>query len=424
MKLRGISRNVIVLGWVSFCTDLASEMLYPIMPLFLVGSLGSAPWMLGLIDGLAEGISSGLRWIGGALSDRYAMRRPFVFMGYLISAVSKPIMGLSALFMGWPLFLAGRCTDRLGKSVRTAARDALIADSTEAEHRGAAFGFHRAMDTAGAVIGPLAALGVIGAMVGFGAAFWAPWKSDAGAPSHQQISGLPLHWLFLLAVVPGLISALLVLTHVREIAPPLAGEGKPPSLFQRYPAALWHLLAANALFSLGNSSDSFLILRASQNGMAFGPIILAFALYNAVYALASGPLGWASDRLGRKPVIISGWIVYAAVYLGFALFRAPGTPWLLFAMYGLYQAFTEGVTKAMVSDLVPSEQRAGAIGLFYTVSGFGQLVASVTAGLLWDSHVLGLFAPFALGAAMALVAVTVIASVPLPNRNPTPVNTA
>lgn len=158
---RGITRNVAILGWVSFLTDVASEMLYPVMPLFLVGTLGASPALLGLIDGIAEGISSGTRWITGALSDRYRRRQPFVVAGYTLSAFSKPVMGLASVVIGWPLFLAGRCADRLGKSIRTSARDALIADSTDPQYRGIAFGFHRALDTLGAVVGPLVALLII-----------------------------------------------------------------------------------------------------------------------------------------------------------------------------------------------------------------------------------------------------------------------
>src|SRR5581483_1261768 len=211
MKLRGITRNVVVLGFVSFFTDVASEMLYPVIPLFLVSAaLGGTPALLGLIDGLAEGISSGLRWIGGALSDRFGRRKPFVFAGYTLSALSKPLMGAAAYFGGWPIFLVGRCSDRLGKSIRTSARDALIADSTDPQYRGVAFGLHRAMDTCGAILGPLAALVIL-----------------------LIRPNTPLQWLFFIAVVPGLVSSLLVAGTVREIPRP-PGEGKPPPIFQSF----------------------------------------------------------------------------------------------------------------------------------------------------------------------------------------------
>jgi len=415
-KLRGITRNVVVLGWVSFFTDLASEMLYPIMPLFLVSLPGGSALLLGWIDGLAEGISSSLRWIGGALSDRFGKRRPFVFAGYTISAFSKPVMGLAAI-AGWPLFLIGRCSDRLGKSIRTAARDALIADSTEAQYRGVAFGLHRAMDTAGAVLGPLMALGIVIAMVGWQTAFTikAGHADSASGAASELAARLPLKWLFFIALGPGLISALLCITAVREIRPHDHDAGKPPAIFQHFPRPFWYLIIANTIFSLGNSSDSFLILRSGEVGLSFAHIILAFALYNTIYALTSTPLGKLSDHVGRKPVIMCGWTVYAFVYAGFAIFRSPWTPWILWAMYGLYQALTEGVTKAMVSDVVGATQRAGAIGLFYTVSGVGQLLASVVTGALWQIRILDqrIMLAFAVGAILALLAVPLIAWVPL-----------
>jgi len=204
MRLRGITRNVVMLGLVSFCTDLASEMLYPIIPLFVVGTLGSSPALLGLIEGLAEGISSGLRWIGGAWSDRIGRRKPFIVAGYGLSAFSKPVMGLAGLILGWPLFLLGRCSDRLGKSIRTAARDALIADSTDPAYRGAAFGFHRAFDTCGAVLGPAAALLML-----------------------QLWPQVPLMWLFFVAFLPGLGSVLLAAGAVRDIRPQPPASGLP-----------------------------------------------------------------------------------------------------------------------------------------------------------------------------------------------------
>jgi MFS family permease len=369
-------------------------MLYPVMPLFVTGVLGASPIILGLIDGIAEGGSSVLRWVAGALSDRFRRRKPFVVGGYSLSAASKPLMGFAAHALGWPLFFAGRLLDRIGKSIRTSARDALIADSTPGDRRGAAFGLHRAMDTLGAVVGPLTALLLM-----------TMWPA------------LPLAWLFFAAFVPGFLSALLALVAVREMPHEPGRNVKPPPIFQPYPRPLWCLIFAVCVFSLGNSSDSFLILRSKELGLSFGQVVLAYALYNLVYALGALPLGRLSDRIGRKPLVAAGWAMYAAVYLGFALAKTPLAPWALFTLYGLYQALAEGVSKALVSDVVPTHQRAGAIGLFYTAAGLGQMVASLIAGLLWARHVGPFHAPFLVGSLAALGAVPLLAAVRTARRN-------
>jgi MFS family permease len=404
-----IPRNVWLLGCVSFFTDVASEMLYPVIPLFLTASLGASPAVLGLVDGLAEGIGSGLRWLGGALSDKLGKRKPFIFAGYGISALSKPVMGAAAVAMGWPLFLIGRCADRLGKSIRTSSRDALIAASTEPAIRGYAFGFHRMMDTAGAVTGPLIALLVICLLAGTHATFSAGWGAHA---EQSTLHDLPFKWLFFGAIVPGIVSVLCI-SIVKEIPPKESDERTNRSIFQPFGAEVWRLVLATFVFSLGNSSDTFLILRSSQLGLGFGWIVLLYAMYNVVYAAASTPLGKLSDKIGQKPIIIAGWLIYALVYLGFATMHATWAPWILLGVYGLYQAMTDGVTKAMVSNLAPDYQRAGAMGLVNTASGFGQLIASVVAGSIWSYAIFGgrMMLPFVIGAAMALAAVPIIASV-------------
>jgi len=301
-------------------------------------------------------------------------------------------MGVAVFFGGWPMYFAGRCADRLGKSIRTSARDALIVDSTDPDVRGAAFGLHRAMDTCGAVLGPLVALIVL--------KLW---------------PNISLANLFFIALVPGLVSSMLAMLAVRDVPHEAHPDAKPPAILQRFPATLWLLIGANVIFSFGNSSDSFLILRSRDLGNGFAAVIIAYVLYNLVYAVASYPLGSLSDRIGRKPVIMFGWLMYALVYLCFAATRGKLWIWPLFAGYGLYQALTEGVTKAMIGDVVSKEQRAGAIGLFYTASGWGQLVASVVAGQLWGMSLLNgrVLAPFALGGACALLAIPMIAAVSL-----------
>lgn len=393
--LHGISRNVTALALVSFFADIASEMLYPVIPLFLTTTLGTSPALLGLIEGIAEGVSSGLRWIGGVLSDRSGRRKPFVVAGYGLAAISKPIMGAAAYALGWPLFLLGRACDRLGKTIRSAPRDALIADSTDVRFRGRAFGFHRAMDSLGAVIGPLIALGVLFV-----------WPD------------LPLASLFLIAIVPGLLSVLVASAAVHEVTqsprPSKVDDARSPSAFpQRFPASLWRLLLACAIFSLGASTTSFLLLRAKDLGLSFSEVILAYAAFNLVYALGSFPLGHLSDRVGRKKVVAVGWTFHALVYAGLALTHSAAIIWLLLPLYGLYMALTDGVTKAMVTDLVPSTQRASALGWFATVSGLGQLAASVIAGLAWESRIgdADVVTSFAIGAIFPVLAIPILSTV-------------
>jgi MFS family permease len=411
-----IPKNVVILGWVSLLNDAASEMLYPIIPLFLTAFLGASPALLGLIDGAAEGIGSALRWLGGALSDRFRRRKPFVVAGYALSAISKPIMGLSAFILGWPMFMIGRCSDRLGKSVRNAARDALIAASTPQEMRGRAFGFQRAMDTCGAIIGPLVTLFVILLLVGAHVAFTASWKG--GGEHTLTLQNLPLKWLFFIAFIPGCLTVACTFA-IREIPPkpdePTKTGGKTPRIFQSFPAPLWRIILAAFVFSLGNSSDTFLILRSSQIGLTFGLVILAYTLYNIVYAAASEPLGGLSDKIGRKPLLIAGWTIYAAVYAGFAIFRAPWAPWVLLTIYGLYQAMTDGVTSALISDIIPDYKRAGAIGLYYTATGLAQLTGSVLAGAVYNVFIFHgqIMLPFALGSMFALAAIPLLVTIPV-----------
>lgn len=397
--LHGISRKVIVLGWVSFFNDVAAEMLYPLIPLFLTGTLGLPKEALGGIEGIADGIATGLRWLGGVFSDWSGKRQPFVLWGYALSTISKPLMGLAAFFAGWPIFLAGRCADRLGKSIRTAARDALIADATTSENRGIAFGLHRAMDTAGAVLGPCAAIAIV--------LYW---------------RNANLAWLFLMALLPGIAATLLVAFLVRDEprAPDHAAAKARTHFMQKYSRAFWLFLAATTVFSLGNSSDTLLIQRAvdvglGQHASASSPdtsekvfALAIYAFFNIFYAVLSTPVGHLSDRIPRKWVIAAGWVIYAGVYAGFAAGGPSWLPWILFAVYGVYQAFTDGVIKALVSDLVPKEKRAGAIGLYYSAAGAGQLVASLLTGMLWQHEgplvAFGLSAVFAVAGAVILAA--------------------
>ena len=370
----GVSRNVFILGLVSLWTDASSEMIYPLVPLFLTQVLGAPVAIVGLIEGLAEATASTLKGVSGWLSDRIGRRRPLVVAGYGVAAVAKPLLALAS---GWPLVLAARVLDRFGKGVRNSPRDALIGDSSPEGLRGRAFGFHRATDQIGAVIGPLLALPLL-------------------ALFHQN-----LRVLFVAAFVPAALGVA-ILTAVRETGRGPSGSALPRFRLGGTPPAFRRFLVVMLLFTLGNSSDMFLILRAQQLGIGTGAVVLLFAVYNAVYAAASYPAGVISDRIGRKRVMMAGLAVFALVYAGFGLARGPAWVWVLFAIYGLYQGLTDGTSRALVVDLVSPELRATALGVYAMMTGLAALPASVIAGLLWDK--VGPAAPFLYGAVMAFLA--------------------
>lgn len=369
---RTLDPNVRRLGLVSLLADLGSEIAYPIFPLFLTTVLGAPVALLGLIEGIAEATASLTKYPFGQATDRWGRRKPFVLGGYSLGAAGKLIIALAG---GWPLALAGRFTDRLGKGMRTAPRDDLIAAGTEPGQQGLAFGLHRSMDTLGAVLGPLVALALVEADV-------------------------PLRWIFAIAVVPGLFSVAAVVFLVKE-----RREAPRRSAFRlslpSSPAFRW-LLAGSLVFAVGNSSDVFLLLKAQDEGMGTAAVILLYVLYNVVYAAGSLPLGGLSDRVGQYPVVIGGLLVFAAVYAGFA---AAGSSWTLaalFAAYGLYIAATEGTSKALIGRAVPTGERASALGLHATTTGLATFAASTIGGLLWSMW--GSWATFAYGAAAAVAA--------------------
>ena len=365
------------LGWVSFANDVASELAYPVVPLFLTVTLGAPVTAVGLIEGIAEGISVGLRGLSGWLSDRWGERRlPWIGGGYAGSTGGRVIVAAAP---AWGWVLLGRVVDRLGKGARTPPRDALIRDSTEPRLLGAAFGYHRALDTAGAVVGPLAAVVLLAVGLSFRQVLW-------------------------VAVVPG-VFALFLLRAVREVRPAETSaaihvEHGP------LPRPFWGVLAIWVVFSLGNSSDVFLLLRSKELGLGATLVVLAYALYNLVYAGLSWPLGALSDRHRRESVLAGGLLVFALVYLGFAVASASWAVWPLFALYGAYVAATEGVAKAWVADRVPGRAIGTAFGIFSAATGAALLVASVVAGLLW-SHV-SPAAPFVLGAVSAGLALLLL----------------
>jgi MFS family permease len=352
----GISRNVLLLSAVSLLTDVSSEMVYPLVPLFLTGTLGAPAAIVGVIEGFAESTASIFKWVFGALSDRWGRRKPFCLAGYGLAAFTKPLL---AAAYAWPLVLCARVLDRFGKGLRGSPRDALIADSTPADLRGRAFGFHRSGDSIGAVCGPLLALLLLSVLHG------------------------DLRAAFLIAFVPGLLSTLLVLpVHERKAAAnprplfSLAVAGKNP--------ALRRFLLITLLFALGNSSDMFLILRAKQLGASSTTAVLLFAIGNLLNVLSSYRAGILSDRLGRRGILAAGFFLFSGIYLAFGLAGSVEILWLLYAAYGIYLGLTDGVSKALVVDLVSSEDRGTALGLQAAVTGVSALPASVVAGLLWQ----------------------------------------
>ena len=351
---RGLSRNVRALSWVSFFQDAASEMLYPVLPLFLTTVLGAPIAVVGLIEGVAEGTASVMKAVSGRLADMRE-RRPLIAVGYGISSVSKLLIGFAT---GWGLVLFARFADRFGKGVRTSPRDAILAGEADAANRGRVFGFHRAMDTAGAVVGPLVGLAA------------------------YELLNHELRPLFFIAFVPAAISVgLIFLVHDSRVAPApdrlrLRGAGPLP---RRY----WRLLVVLTMFGLVNFSDAFLILRAKELGLGFASVILAYAAYNVSYAALSYPAGVVSDRLSRRVVFATGLAIFAIAYIGLGLANRSVWVWLLLPLYGGYTALTDGVSKAWVSDLLPETLLGTGLGLFQGTTGGAALIAGIWAGLAW-----------------------------------------
>jgi MFS family permease len=374
-----LSPIVVRLGWVSFFTDAASEMLYPLIPLFLTVTLGAPVAALGVVEGLADGLSTGLRAVSGVIADRVRHHRLMIVLGYGLSAISKPLLALAP---NWGVVAALRSSDRVGKGVRGVPRDVMIAEATPPADRGRAFGFHRMMDTAGAVVGPLIALAALLAV-------------------GQQ----HLRPVFLIALVPG-IGALWMLRALPESdVDPNARKWEPGSLPWRGRFG-WYALVL-LVFGLGNSSDAFLLLRAKNLGLSPALVILAYALYNLVYALVSFPAGVRADRMDKTRLFGAGLVVFSVVYLGFALATSSAVVWPLFAVYGVYMAFTDGIGRALVVDLVPDNLRGRALGVTQAVTGASVLVAGIMAGILWDA--VSPATPFFIGAVLAGVAAAMLA---------------
>lgn len=373
--LRGLPGNVWLLGVISLLNDAASEMVYPLLPLFLVTTLGAGPRVLGLIEGLAEAASSLLKLASGVWSDRTRRAKPFVVWGYGVAGLARTLI---AAANGWWFVLACRLADRVGKGLRSSPRDALLGRAVAPEQRGMAFGLHRAMDNAGAVLGPLVAAALLAA-------------------------GLELRTVFWCAAVPAVLVLLLTL-RLRE-APALPARPHQPFNWhlREFPPRFRRYLLVLGLFMLGNSSNLFLILRARELGVSQAQVPLLWALMSLVAALLLTPLSALSDRVGRQRLILSGWAVYALVYLLLAWGGlSVGGVWAIFVAYGVFIAATEGAEKAMVADLVPHDQLGTAFGWYHLTLGLTLLPASVLFGVFWESVSPAL--AFGFGTACALAA--------------------
>jgi MFS family permease len=392
---RRLPRSVILLGWVSFLADVSSEMVYPLIPMFVIGVLGASATTLGGIEGAAALIVAFVTAWAGFRSDRLRRRVPYLRIGYGLPVLGKSLIAVAA---AWPMVLAGRLVDRLGKGLRTSPRDALLADAAGPTIRGRAFGFHRAMDTAGAMLGVLLAAVLL----------W--WFT--GLPADEQTvvqpsDGWAFRAVFAISAVLGLFSLALTFLvrepeHRGDVAnDPHAGATGRPGL----PAGYWRTVSILLVFSLANSSDAFLLLRAREVGLSPWAVVLAYALFNLTYTAFSYPAGVVSDRLGRWRVIGVGWAVYAVVYAGFA-FTGPVGVWPLLALYGVYMALTDGVGKALVADHAPRERRGAALGIFHMASGLAMLLASLVAGVLWDRF--GPSVAFGVGAIGAVLAIALV----------------
>jgi MFS family permease len=369
-----IPRQVFILGMVSLCTDIASEMLYPVTPIFLTAVLGSSMAVVGMIEGIAEFIAGILKGYFGNLSDKIGKRSVFIVIGYGLSALVKPLPGI---FQNIPTVLFSRVSDRVGKGIRTAPRDALLGSYSNG-NSGAVFGFHRGMDTLGAAIGPVVALVLLQYF-----------------PNNFQL-------IFLLAFVP---SAFAVLFALLVKDKPIRAESK----FRNNYAAFWKaapksykkILVLITIFSLVNSSDVFLILKSKDVSDSSTLAIFGYIFYNLIYAAASYPLGGLADKYGKKKIFSIGLIIFSLVYFGFAIVPDIKFIWVFFALYGIYAASTEGISKAWVSDLIPDKQRGSAIGLLTMLSSFAIMLGSFATGILWDHF--GSMVPFLLSAVVSLI---------------------
>jgi MFS family permease len=369
----GLSRNTFLLAFASLFADISTEMLYPVLPVFLTQMLKASGSIVGLVDGFAQATQNIVQGFSGALSDKLQKRKSIALAGYLLAAVAKPLMGLPTVWQG---VFGARLLDRLGAGIRSAPRDALIASSVDEKDRGRAFGLEGVGDNAGAFLGPLLAVLLL-------------YTLDVGVRA-----------IFYLAIIPGLLAFCMVLL-VKEHPAAVAAKSKIDVSLRQFPKAYWKYLLVTALFGLGNSSNAFLILRTQEIGASLETTILIYAAFNLVAALISYPAGSLSDTWDRKTILLTSFVIFLIAYLGFAMTRNIFLIAALFVFYGVYQGVFRAVGKAFASDFVPERLRASGVGWYSTTVGLLQLVASVVAGLLWDR--IGHAAVFYYGAAFAVV---------------------
>lgn len=357
-KIIGIKKNVFFSGLVSFFMDFSSEMIYPLVPIFLSSVLGVNKSVIGLIEGVAESTASFLKIFSGWFSDKLKKRKALMIAGYGISALSRPIVALST---AWSHVFIFRLVDRFGKGIRVAPRDALIADCTECKDFGRAFGFHRALDTFGAVVGPAVAFLILSLLTG-----------------NYRV-------LFWLSMIPGVIAVLIIIFFIKDKKTDQQISRSKVS-FKKFGWRFKVFVAVTTLFTVGNSSDVFLILKATDVGIHAAIIPLVYLSYNLIYSLTSIPAGILSDKIGRKRIILFGFILFGFIYWGFALASEQSHIWILFAAYGMFMGLTEGVQKAYLGTIIPEESRATGYGIFNAFSGFALLPASIVGGFLWDKY--------------------------------------
>lgn len=386
--LRSLPINVWIVTATSFLTDISSEMIVNLVPLFLANVLNAGTAVIGLIEGLAETSASLMKIYSGALSDKLGKRKWITVIGYALSTVSKPFMYIAATWQG---VLGVRVADRLGKGIRTAPRDALVAGSIDEKQRGLAFGLHRAGDTAGAFFGLLIAAVIV-------------WLTEKGA---ADLTRSTFQIAVLVSIIPAVLAVVVLAIGARDVAS--SGKSSTPILSLKGMDNRFKLfMLVLVLFTLGNSSDAFIILRAQERGLDVLQIMLMLMTFNLIYSVLAGPLGALSDKVGRRRLIIFGWISYGLVYLGFALSHTGWQIWTLFGFYGIYYAATEGSAKALIADLVPADRHGTAYGLYNAAIGLTAFPASAIAGLLWQGafgwHGFGPAAPFYFGAGLALLA--------------------